>query len=148
MCSVCGFAFCVACKKTYHGTKDCQEQRIIKKEIREEHSHLKAALPQTQEGIKALWNDYESGSKERKRLLESRYGRSGLLDTVAEYLSEDWITFNSKHCPHCFCRIEKNGGCNMMICTKCRQRFCWACLTRLQTGAFEHPCEPQPYGYS
>uniref|UniRef100_A0A3Q3E5S7 RING-type domain-containing protein n=1 Tax=Labrus bergylta TaxID=56723 RepID=A0A3Q3E5S7_9LABR len=86
------------------------------------------------EGIKALWNDYESGSKERKRLLESRYGRSGLLDTVAEYLSEDWITFNSKHCPHCFCRIEKNGGCNMMICTKCRQRFCWACLTRLQTG--------------
>ncbi|XP_060890516.1 E3 ubiquitin-protein ligase RNF14-like [Labrus mixtus] len=149
MCSVCGFAFCVACKKTYHGTKDCQDQRNTKKEIKEEPSHLKAALPQTQEGIKALWDDYQRGSKERKRLLESRYGRRDLLDTVAECLSEDWITFNSKHCPHCFCRIEKNGGCNMMLCTKCRQRFCWACLTRLQSAsAFEHPCEPQPYGYS
>uniref|UniRef100_A0A3Q3LAR2 RBR-type E3 ubiquitin transferase n=1 Tax=Labrus bergylta TaxID=56723 RepID=A0A3Q3LAR2_9LABR len=142
MCSVCSFAFCVACRKTYHGTDYCGPKKNTQKQIKEPQQ-LKSRLPQSQEGIQALREDYATGSKRRKRLLESRYGRSGLLYTLEERLSEDWLTVNSKHCPHCFCRIEKNGGCNMMICTKCRQRFCWACLTRLQTaGALHtHQCQ-------
>lgn len=58
------------------------------------------------EGMKALWDDYASGSKQRKHLLESRYGRKALLSTMEDFLSEGWIAINSKNCPDCFCRIQ------------------------------------------
>ncbi|XP_033937333.1 E3 ubiquitin-protein ligase RNF14-like [Pseudochaenichthys georgianus] len=134
-CSVCGFAFCVSCKKTYHGTEECR----AKKSTKTQEIQLGIAnLPQSQEGLMALWDDYASGSKQRQRLLENRYGRKIMRETVEDCLSEDWIVFNSKNCPHCFCRIQKNRGCNMMTCSKCLNRFCWACLDRLQTGANQH----------
>ncbi|XP_042338391.1 E3 ubiquitin-protein ligase RNF14-like isoform X2 [Plectropomus leopardus] len=130
LCFVCSFAFCVTCRKTYHGT-DCQGKKNTKLL---EAQQGNADLPQTKEGLKALWDDYASGSKQRRRLLESRYGRSTMQGTLEDSLSENWIITNSKNCPHCFCRIEKNKGCNMMTCTQCGQRFCWACLARLGTG--------------
>ncbi|KAK9519659.1 hypothetical protein VZT92_022371 [Zoarces viviparus] len=130
-CSVCSFAFCVNCRKTYHGTDGCPEKRNRKIQ---EAQQANADLPQSQEGLMALWDDYASGSKQRQRLLETRYGRSTMRGTVEECLSEDWITFNSKNCPHCFRSIQKNGGCNVMTCTQCRQLFCWMCLTRLPTS--------------
>lgn len=133
MCSVCGFAFCVACKKTYHGTDDCQERRIMK-----DAAQSLIDLPKSQEGIRALWEDYASGSKQRKRLLEKRYGRSVMVNTVEYSLSVNWISVNAKHCPYCFTKIEKNGGCNMMTCSQCGQLFCWVCLTKLQGRNMSH----------
>eukprot|EP00727_Mastigamoeba_balamuthi_P011887 m51a1_g7320 hypothetical protein (485) ;mRNA; r:146763-148621 len=47
------------------------------------------------------------------------------LDPDAQ-LSMDWVTANTKRCPKCGERIEKNQGCNHMIC-KCRHEFCWLC---------------------
>ncbi|XP_037625597.1 E3 ubiquitin-protein ligase RNF14-like [Sebastes umbrosus] len=141
LCSVCAFAFCVFCKKTYHGTSDCQTKRSTKIQ---EAQEANADLPQSKEGLMALWDDYSGGSKERRRLLESRYGRYIMRRTVEDYLSSDWVDSNSKHCPHCFCRIEKNGGCNHMTCSQCGQRFCWACLDRFAMGRIGHhvdsPC--------
>ncbi|XP_044056569.1 E3 ubiquitin-protein ligase RNF14-like [Siniperca chuatsi] len=133
MCSVCGFAFCVTCRKTYHGADDCQGKQNTNKLTEKDSQQARIDLPQSQEGIQALLDDYARGSKQRQQLLESRYGRKILQVTVEECLSEDWMAFNSKNCPHCFCRIQKDGGCNMMMCSRCRQRFCWACLTRLPT---------------
>ncbi|KAM8875525.1 E3 ubiquitin-protein ligase RNF14-like [Spinachia spinachia] len=125
-CSVCSFAFCVTCRKNYHGTEGCQKPRST--DTRQE---AEADLPQSQEGLMGLWEDYASGSKKRQRLLERRYGRAVMQGTLGECLSEDWMSFNSKNCPHCFWKIEKNGGCNMMMCTHCKQQFCWVCLARL-----------------
>ncbi|XP_044217774.1 E3 ubiquitin-protein ligase RNF14-like [Thunnus albacares] len=133
MCSVCGFAFCVTCKKTYHGTDDCQAKKLPKKQAEKDSQQTLADLPQSQGGLMALWDDYTSGSKQRQRLLESRYGRNSLHVTVEGCLSEDWIAFNSKNCPHCFCKIQKNGGCNKMTCSQCRGIFCWSCLARLRS---------------
>lgn len=41
-----------------------------------------------------------------------------------------WIAANTKECPKCHVTIEKNGGCNHMICKKveCKEEFCWVCL--------------------
>uniref|UniRef100_A0A3B4UWD0 RBR-type E3 ubiquitin transferase n=1 Tax=Seriola dumerili TaxID=41447 RepID=A0A3B4UWD0_SERDU len=146
LCSVCGFAFCVTCRKTYHGTDDCQAKKAMKQKQMEkdlQQGHLE--LPQSQEGMKALWDDYTSGSNQRRLVLQSRYGQRVLKVNLEDSLSEHWMEVNSKNCPHCFCRIEKNRGCNMMTCSQCRQRFCWACLTRLpKAGAGRHfedsPC--------
>lgn len=40
----------------------------------------------------------------------------------------NWILANTKSCPKCSSRIEKNQGCNHMSCQKCRFEFCWICM--------------------
>jgi len=40
----------------------------------------------------------------------------------------NWILANTKSCPQCHSRIEKNQGCNHMTCQKCRFEFCWICM--------------------
>ncbi|CEL59290.1 hypothetical protein RSOLAG1IB_03223 [Rhizoctonia solani AG-1 IB] len=50
-----------------------------------------------------------------------------------EYDSEEYIQNNTKKCPNQSCgrRIQKNGGCNHMVCrfpAGCGHEFCWLCL--------------------
>jgi ariadne-1 len=40
----------------------------------------------------------------------------------------NWILANTKSCPKCLSRIEKNQGCNHMSCQKCKHEFCWVCM--------------------
>ena len=43
-----------------------------------------------------------------------------------------WLDKNSKECPNCKNRIEKNGGCDHMTCKAsaggCGHEFWWTCL--------------------
>lgn len=43
--------------------------------------------------------------------------------------SSKWIVANAKACPNSGCSavIEKNGGCNRMVCQSCKFAFCWIC---------------------
>lgn len=38
-----------------------------------------------------------------------------------------WILENTKKCPKCMTRIEKNQGCNKVGCKQCGYNFCWIC---------------------
>uniref|UniRef100_A0A7S2SUQ6 RBR-type E3 ubiquitin transferase n=1 Tax=Rhizochromulina marina TaxID=1034831 RepID=A0A7S2SUQ6_9STRA len=40
----------------------------------------------------------------------------------------NWILANTKRCPKCNTRIEKNQGCNHMTCSQCKYEFCWMCM--------------------
>jgi len=44
--------------------------------------------------------------------------------------TSNWISANTKECPTCNAVIEKDGGCNHMICKNqaCKADFCWVCL--------------------
>ena len=42
-------------------------------------------------------------------------------------IAAKWLSENTKICPKCKTRIEKNGGCNHMTCSKCHHEFCWIC---------------------
>jgi ariadne-1 len=44
--------------------------------------------------------------------------------------TNNWLAAHTKLCPKCEVPIEKNGGCNHMVCSSpsCRNDFCWVCL--------------------
>uniref|UniRef100_H2Y8G8 RBR-type E3 ubiquitin transferase n=1 Tax=Ciona savignyi TaxID=51511 RepID=H2Y8G8_CIOSA len=44
--------------------------------------------------------------------------------------TSNWISANTKECPKCQVTIEKDGGCNHVICRSqtCKHEFCWVCL--------------------
>lgn len=53
------------------------------------------------------------------------------IKNSAESENISWIRANTKKCPKCHKPIEKNQGCNHMICSKaggCGHEFCWLCL--------------------
>lgn len=39
---------------------------------------------------------------------------------------------NARRCPKCSVYIEKAGGCDHMVCTKCESRFCYQCGSRMR----------------
>lgn len=51
---------------------------------------------------------------------------SGEVDT-AERASENFIRENTQNCPLCRASIQRNGGCNHMICRLCGKHFCYVC---------------------
>ncbi len=46
-----------------------------------------------------------------------------------EIFSFLWKKIKAKKCPHCFVIIQKDGGCDHMICERCKYEFCWICST-------------------
>ncbi|KAI8463915.1 MAG: hypothetical protein J3K34DRAFT_474800 [Monoraphidium minutum] len=40
--------------------------------------------------------------------------------------TRNWLQANTKPCPKCLKPVEKNGGCNHVVC-QCGQPFCWLC---------------------
>ena len=70
---------------------------------------------------------FRCGSASHAPLTCELLGRWNLkcADESENYL---WIVNNTKKCPKCKQRIEKNGGCMHMTCKSCRHGFCWHCL--------------------
>ncbi|XP_051171593.1 E3 ubiquitin-protein ligase RNF14-like [Leptopilina boulardi] len=109
-CPSCQYAFCLFCKMVYHGIEPCKMNSADKQ---------------------SLMKEYKNASPEGKLQLEKRYGKKQLQLMIDNTMSENWITNNSKNCPHCKVAIEKSDGCNKMACGHCNTFFCWLCSTRL-----------------
>ncbi|XP_046674597.1 LOW QUALITY PROTEIN: E3 ubiquitin-protein ligase RNF14-like, partial [Homalodisca vitripennis] len=112
VCPSCNHAFCIFCKRAYHGIEGCRMKSEEKQQL-----------------IKA----YQNADHERRLELEKRYGKRQLVELVNTAQTEEWMSENSKKCPCCNVNIEKNDGCNKMICRKCNANFCWMCLKRLSS---------------
>jgi ariadne-1 len=50
----------------------------------------------------------------------------------------NFILSNTKECPKCQRNIEKNGGCNHMVCSQCKHEFCWICLDKWSIHGTEY----------
>eukprot|EP00878_Enallax_costatus_P004275 GHUV01004505.1.p1 GENE.GHUV01004505.1~~GHUV01004505.1.p1 ORF type:complete len:527 (+),score=139.84 GHUV01004505.1:269-1849(+) len=58
--------------------------------------------------------------------------------------TKNWLAANTKPCPKCGKPVEKNGGCNLVVC-KCGQPFCWLCgiatgMRHTWTSIDNHSC--------
>jgi len=60
-----------------------------------------------------------------------------------ERLLEGWAEGNKdvKKCPECKILIEKNGGCNHMVCPKCSAHICWRCMGVFPADGVYHHME-------
>jgi hypothetical protein len=52
----------------------------------------------------------------------------GLLEEILN--SERIESLNTQHCPNCHVRIEKNGGCSHMHCSRCDHHFTWESIQK------------------
>jgi E3 ubiquitin-protein ligase RNF14 len=112
-CPACHLAFCIYCKATYHGVSPC------KFKTKEQRSIL---------------DKYNGAGQEERAFLEKRYGARQLATMAATLASEDYLSENARHCPHCNAPIEKNEGCNKITCWRCSTHFCWLCGEKLNQG--------------
>ncbi|XP_061094117.1 E3 ubiquitin-protein ligase RNF14-like [Conger conger] len=140
ICSSCRYAFCTLCRQGYHGLSSCAE-RGQRGDRAPGDDQPYAQVPGNEDGIRGLWDDYETGSKMRRKFLEQRYGRHVLQDSVGNVLSRSWLDGNTKKCPHCNATIQKDGGCNVVQCSKCHYTFCWVCLCVINRS-YEHFADP------
>ncbi|KAG8173069.1 hypothetical protein JTE90_023551, partial [Oedothorax gibbosus] len=77
------------------------------------------------------------------------YGMSCSLNRCSkedsDYDLKVWMSRNPsgrKQCPKCSAPIEKNGGCNHMICWKCQCHMCWLCLQTFHNGDLVYDHQP------
>ena len=52
----------------------------------------------------------------------------------SDFLSTSVIQCTTKPCPHCTVRIEKEGGCDHIVCPSCNGDWCWKCQNPNLTG--------------
>ncbi|CAE6457200.1 unnamed protein product [Rhizoctonia solani] len=126
-CDSCGFAFCVACKRTWHGPVS------------------RCAITRTREFVEAYISLHEGDA--RRRALEGQYGRKVLERMAQEYKEEKenevWIKERTTACPRCETRVEKSEGCNHMTCARCAVHFCFRCGTKLRAESpYAHFSQP------
>ncbi|XP_065575219.1 E3 ubiquitin-protein ligase arih1l-like [Artemia franciscana] len=65
-----------------------------------------------------------------------------------EFETLNWIAVHTKRCPKCYVYIEKNGGCNQMVCKRvsCCHEFCWVCRKPWRNlASSNHMCEGDFY---
>jgi len=74
-------------------------------------------------GARICWNCHE----EAHAPISCAHLNKWRLITKEETLQAKWVMENTKPCPKCHNRIEKNGGCNHMTCSQCHYEFCWIC---------------------
>ncbi|CAE6475909.1 unnamed protein product [Rhizoctonia solani] len=99
-CDSCGFAFCVACKRSWHGPNSSCAITQTKAFV---EAHVVLTLPK---------------EDPRRRALERQCGRKVLRKMAQEYRDEKenqaWLKERTTACPQCKTRVEKGEGCNYM----------------------------------
>ncbi|KAI0648414.1 hypothetical protein C8Q79DRAFT_955355 [Trametes meyenii] len=63
--------------------------------------------------------------------------------------TSQWIKANTRTCPKCENNIEKNGGCNRILCRHCQYQFCWLCMKDWSVHGYNNEVcnawkEPEP----
>ncbi|KAJ9081899.1 hypothetical protein DSO57_1010109 [Entomophthora muscae] len=68
------------------------------------------------------------------------YAKAWLMKAQDDSETSNWIISHTKVCPKCKAPIEKNGGCNRIVCGKCHFEFCWICMKSWLVHGYKGGC--------
>ena len=141
MCEQCRYTFCKKCKEIYHSQTMCRNEYILVQiRIRQEKEREKLEKEKEEARLQ-----YEKIEAEKKSAAEKKKAKESYQQIIIK-LSEQNIlleqllnaerleTLNTQRCPNCNVRIEKNGGCSHMHCSRCDHHFTWEPVTKSQTN--------------
>ncbi|KAI0628773.1 hypothetical protein C8Q77DRAFT_1145356 [Trametes polyzona] len=83
------------------------------------------------------------------RPLTCKYVKMWLKNARDDAGTSQWIKANTRTCPKCENNIEKNGGCNRILCRHCMYQFCWLCMKNWDVHGYNNEVcnvwkEPEP----
>lgn len=103
ICTECRYTFCKRCRKVYHAQRFCDDEEDLN------------ALKRERDRLKSKLDEYGIIRNEESRM-------------IMEALSEARMQTTTRLCPNENCRvpIEKNLGCDHMVCISCSRHFLWS----------------------
>ncbi|KDR84872.1 hypothetical protein GALMADRAFT_297648 [Galerina marginata CBS 339.88] len=131
-CQNCNFSFCKACKCSWHGPHfECPVPlQILTRYIAATTSKEDTIWSQNLERKYSSWVlrlQVEKFKKEAERLRREELAQQRSLRSEGIKLSEEWLAKSTQCCPSCGAYIQRTEGCNFMVCSLCKQQFCYGC---------------------
>ncbi|CAF3921118.1 unnamed protein product, partial [Rotaria sordida] len=155
ICDQCRYTFCKKCKEIYHFQVMCPKDYLIEQlklqeqkarerisKQREEESERNRKVQEKDE--KRLAKEQEKAlaelariEKQKATLAERNLVKQHYREIAIDLSDEDILlekilnaermeVLNTQPCPNCHARIEKNGGCSHMHCSRCDYHFTWS----------------------
>ena len=155
VCDQCHYTFCKKCREIYHFQETCPRDDLIKQARLQQEKQLERLRKQQEEDHERIQKEQEKEQKRlskqqqkalaekikaeqqkktaaERELLRQRYRELTIdlseEDTLLEKVlnAERLEALNTQPCPNCHVRIEKNGGCLHMHCSRCDHDFYWS----------------------
>ncbi|CAF0978966.1 unnamed protein product [Rotaria sp. Silwood1] len=141
MCYKCYYTFCKKCQEIYHSQTMCPKDYIIEQLKIQKEKEYQRIQKQREEALEQL-NKIENNKKNSsiKKVSKEKYRQIVIKLSEKDNLLEDVLnaerieSLNTQHCPNCHIRIEKNGGCSHMHCSRCDHHFTWQTIERSQNS--------------
>ena len=143
-CDQCHFTFCKKCRELFHLEETCPKDYLIKQLRLQKEKQLERIRKQQGKDRKKLTKQQNKALAELARIEdkqrtvgERELARQNYREVAIDLSEEDTIletilnaerleALNTQICPNCHIRIEKNGGCPHMHCSRCDHNFTWS----------------------
>ena len=155
ICDQCRYTFCKKCREVFHFQETCPKDYLIKQLRLQQEKRLETIRKQQQEERERIRKEQEKDrkrltkqeekaqaelarlEKQKKLAAERELLRQGYREVTIDLSEEDALleeilnaermeVLNTQPCPNCHVRIEKNGGCPHMHCSRCDYHFTWS----------------------
>jgi hypothetical protein len=124
-------------KRTIGKQQEKEIHRMGKQKKEQEKEQLEERRRRRREQENALAQLNKIGDEKKPVVAEVQKYRQIVIDRSEEDgLLEEILTsariesLNTQHCPNCHVRIEKNGGCSHMHCSRCDHHFTWESIQK------------------
>ena len=97
-----------------------REKERLRIERQQEEARAQLALAAKDKQLSAL---QKRASQQYRQIVIKLSDESSLLEEILN--AERMESLNTQRCPKCNIKIEKNGGCSHMHCTRCDHHFTW-----------------------
>ncbi|CAF0833076.1 unnamed protein product [Rotaria sordida] len=142
MCYQCHYTFCKKCKEIYHSQTMCPKDYLIEQLKLQKEKTYQRIQRQSEEEALAQHNKIKENKKPsvKKQIPKEQYRQIVIKLSEEDKLLEDVLNaerieaLNTQLCPRCNIRIEKNGGCSHMHCSRCDHDFTWQTIERSQNS--------------